>query len=280
MANNEQFYEKQLGIAYWYVTHKLLLKNILIAFLIVLDFCVIAFNVYLLVLNLSLNQKSYQANLVSLISTNPSYAISRQAILPKPIQVGQITTYPDMKNYDIVAEISNPNDKWLATFDYQFKIGQNLTEKRSGFIFPSEQKKVLDLAVESGNAASELIISNTQWQKEIDFATIYKEKFKFNVSDIKFIPGSELGIGQQGSVSRATFTVANDTAYSYKNVDFILWLEASGQITAVNLANSGEFLAGQTKQLESTFFQRLPRITSVEVVPEVNIFDEENFLKI
>jgi hypothetical protein len=279
MANNQQFYEKQLGFAYWYVTHKLLLKNILIAGLIVFDVCLIAFNLYILILNLGVNQKSYQQNLASLIMTNPNYAASRLSMLPQAIQVGQINSYANMDKNDIVAEIVNPNASWLATFDYQFKVGSGATESRRGFIFPGESKKIVALAVADGGAVSDLAILNVKWQKLLDFADVYKQKFNFDIKNIKYIPPGELGLGQAISVSRVTFDARNNTAYDFNNVNFVLLLNASGQIAAVNLANSGEFLSGKTMQLESTFFQRLPRITSVEILPEVNIFDPSVFLR-
>jgi len=279
MVNEDKYYEKQLGFSYWYVTHRILLKNILTAFLIVLDIVLIAFNLYLVILNLAILQKDYQLILTNFVSANPDYTILRQASLPPEIKVTGITTFQNDKGYDIIAEINNANPKWSATFDYQFQLGKNLSSLRKGFIMPGEKKKILDLAVTDGNLVSQIVFSNVKWEKQIDFAKLYQEKFKFDIRNIKYIPAQELGIGEKVPVSRVSFEIENLTAYNYKNINLIILLNSSGQLAAVNQIPTGTLLSGQTKSFDVNFFQRLPKIDSAEIIPDLNIFDTTIFLK-
>jgi hypothetical protein len=279
MADGDQIYEKQLSTAYWFVTHKLLLKNILIVILIVLNIGLISFDLYLVINNLVLGNKDYQALLTSLTNPNPDYVALRQFRLPMDLQSGNIKTLVNTKGFDILADLENPNSKWAATFDYQFQIGEALTPIKSGFIFPSEKKTIFNLAIDNGNLASQVILSNINWTKEIDFPALKDQKFKFDIGNVKFIPSAELGVGEKISVNRVTFDVTNQSAYNFANVNFILFLNSSSQIVAVNQISSGNFSSGKTLNLESTFFQKLPRIDSVQVVPDVNILNPDVFLK-
>jgi hypothetical protein len=279
MPQEDQLYEKRLSVAYWFVTHKFLLKNTLIIFLIVINIALFSFDLYSLINNLFIERKNYQAQVASLINANPDYTALRQFRLPAALQISNLRTLPNAKGFDILVDLNNPNTKWATTFDYQFKIGDKMTTIKRGFILPSESKTIFNLAVENGNLASELVLSNVVWNKEINFPALYKERFKFDISNIKFIPSSELGVGEKLSISRVQFDVANLSAYNYTNVNFNIFLNSANQVVALNQISSGNLLSGMTKSLEVTFFQRLPRVDGVKVVPEVNILDPRVFLK-
>jgi hypothetical protein len=279
MVNEDQFYEKQLGVAYWYVTHKFLLKNILIVVLLSLDILLVAYNIYILSYNLIIRQKDYQAALASFVNANDDYSLLRQFSLPPKIQTASLQTFPNTIGSDIVSEIVNTSPKWYATFDYQFQLGEKSTPNRKGFIFPGETKKLIDLAVADGNLASAVIIRNINWQKEIDFVKLYQEKFRFDIRNVQYIPSKELGLEQKIAVNRVIFEIENLTAYNYKNVNLLIFLNSGGQIIGVNQIPSGILSSGTTKVMEVNFFQPLPKIDSVDIFPEVNILDPAVFLK-
>ncbi len=279
MINEDKLYEKQLGFAYWYVTHKAMLKNILTVFLIVVIFILVAYNLYLLIFNLVIYQKNHQAVLNDFITANPNYAVLRQVSLPQPIQTSQIQVLSNKQGYDLMVEVANPNQDWWATFNYQFQVGQSLTDKRKGFILPGERKKMIDLGVEQGNLASQIVLTNLNWQKEINFVDLYSKRFQFDIANVQYVPARELGIGEEIPVSRVNFKVTNDSAYNYRDVNFFIFLMSGDRIVGVNKIVTRELLSGETKDLTVNFFQRLPKVTSAEIVPEVNILDETVFLK-
>ena len=278
MTNGQPISERKLALAYWYVTNKLLLKNILIAILIIFNVLFIAYLIYLLIFNLVIFQKDYQTILNNLLAINPDYQNLRVANLPQEIRVGQINIYPNNERYDIVAEISNSDPQWWASFDYQFQVSEDLTEKRNSFILPGETKKIVDLSVDNGDLASRLVLTNVNWQKEINYADLKKLRLKFDIQNVEYIPAKELGVGQELVISRVIFSIYNNTAFNYKNVSILILLKSGDAIVGVNQIGSGALKSGQTNNLESTFFQPLPRITSVEILPEVNILDENVYL--
>jgi len=278
MPEGDQIYEKQLTAAYWFVTHKLLLKNILIVILIVANIILISFNLYIVINNLVIGGPNYDKILTTLINPNPNFASLRENKLPSGLQVSNLKTLAGSKGFDIIVDVINPNSKWTATFDYQFSLGDKLTSNKKGFILPGEKKMIFDLGVENGNLANNVILTNIKWDKEINFLKLSQERLRFDISDSKFIPSAELGIGDKISVNRVTFNVANQSAYNFANVNFIVLLNVSNQVVAINQVSSGNFFSGQIKTLESTFFQKLPKIESVQIVPEVNILDPNVFL--
>lgn len=279
MLAEDQIYEKKLSISYWLVTHKILLKNILIVFLIFINVSLISFDLYLLIDNLVISNKNYQAELNSLINPNSDYAAFRQIKQPSALQTGNIRTLANAGNFDILADVKNSNNSWGATFSYQFKIGDKLTDLREEFILPGQSKTIFNMSVAGGNAVSDIIISNVKWTKALDFQSFSAQRINFNISNIKFIPSSQLGVGEKISINRATFDVLNSSAYNYANVNFVVYLIANGAVAAVGQVSSGAFSSGKTLNLELNFFQRLPNIDSVQVVPAVNILNPDVFLK-
>jgi len=276
---NGQFSEQKLGAAYWFVTNKLLIKNIIAIFLIIIVILIIAYNLYLLIFNLALFRNDYMGILASYTSNTVDNSQLRQTILPQPIQVGQIETFVNRQNHDIVIDITNPNSSWWATFDYQIRLAQELTEKKSGYVLPGEIKTIVALSVEDGERASQLVLSNINWTKEINFAEIKSDRYIFDIQNINFIPATELGLGEEVPISRLQFTVVNESAYNYRNVNFITYLKSGSNIAAINQIISGSLLSGQSKDLEITFFQNLPNVSSAEIIPEVNFLDDNSFLQ-
>ncbi|MCX6743891.1 MAG: hypothetical protein NT116_06720 [Candidatus Parcubacteria bacterium] len=278
MANNLS--ERQLGLAYWYVTHKLLLRDILIVFMIIVIVFFVSLNLYLLIINLGISRNSYQQLLTSLVTTRQDFISYKQAALPKPIQINQLANYPSSKGFDIVASAVNPNKTWYATFDYQFQIGDKFSIKRSGFILPAENKYLVALAVDNGNQANQLVFSNIKWMKEINYPNIYQEKYNLEIKDATYIPPQQLGVGDKVQISRVTFTALNKSAYNYRDISFLIFVKAGDQIVGVNQITSGPIYSNQTRVLGANFFQLLPVITGVSVIPEINILNNNSFIKI
>jgi hypothetical protein len=279
MNGQDNLSNKQLGFAYWYIKNKFLLRSVLIATLLVSIFLMISYFVYLLIFNFSIFEKDYQEIISMFVRPNSDSQTQRQLGLPQSIQPEQLKSYNNINGFDIVAQITNASKDWWSTFDYQFQIGAELTEKRKGVIFPNERKNLFNFAVPNGDLASQLVFSNIKWYKEINFNEILKDKYNFEFINVNFIHSRELGVEKELPVSRLTFSAINKTAYNYRDVTMYVFLNAGGQIVAVNQIVAAEFLSGETKDLEVTFFQKLPKIDSVEIVADINFLDESVFIK-
>jgi hypothetical protein len=276
---DENFYNKQLGISYWYVTRKPMIKKIISIIFIVLIIIFLAFNLYLLIFNLGIYGRAYKAFLNSLATVPQEYINLRQNKLPQALKVNQIVTLANAENYDIMADISNPNEKWYATFDYQFQINDSQTPAKAGFILPGKNIKLIDLQIENGNQVSNLVFSDLKWYKEINFSALEAEKLNIETKNISFITAAELGVGDKVQISRVKFDAVNNSPFNYADVNFQIYLLSGGQIVAVNQIHSGILNSSQTKTYEVNFFQTLGKITEVSIVPEINILDPNAFSK-
>lgn len=277
---SEKSYNRQIGAAYWFVTHKEMLKTISSVFLITVGVIILAINVYLLIFNLGFYGSAYKGYLNSFSAFSADYINFRQYRLPQPLGVNQIFTLPNSNKYDIIAEISNPSPYWYATFKYRFQLGgDELTDARPGYILPGQSKRLVDLNVESGNSVSDLIFSDLKWIKEINYLALAKEKFDVEVKNIVLITPSQLGLGDKVQISRVTFDVANNSPFNYANVSLQIYLSSGGQIQAANQIYSGALKTGETKSYQVNFFQPLPKITDISIIPEINILDPDSFLK-
>lgn len=276
----ETLSNRQLSFGYWYVTHKLLLQRLVTIILLVIDFALIGYLLFLLALNLGIRQQAHDALIGSLL-TNGGFAsvgAARDAQLPQNIRVVGIETIPSGTRADIIATVTNPNARWGASFSYSFSLANGATSPRTGFIFPGETKRLYDLNVEGGVTAGALNISNITWIRENNFAELYAARIQFSFSDITFTPAQELEIGATIPISRASFTVTNTSAFNYREPNFTVLLYSGDTLAGISLVTAERLLSGERVSFSTTWFTRLPRITSVQVIPEINILDQGVYL--
>ncbi len=278
----DELTNQQLGFGYWYVTHKLALKRILTVSLIVIDVALVAYVLFLLILNLGIRQPQHDAAIATLLTDGgfASIGAARDTQLPRNIQISGIETLASGAFADIIATLVNPNQKWGATFTYSFALASGTTRARTGFVFPGETKRIYDLNVENGTTVTSVNLSNVTWMRENNFAALYAARISpLAFSDIQYIPAQELQVSDKVPVSRVRFTVGNNTAYNYRDPGFTVILLSGTSIAGISSIFTDQLLSGERKTLEVTWFTRLPRVTTVQVIPEINILDPNVYLK-
>jgi len=296
MVNYEDLTEKELKFGYWFITHKLLLRKILIIFLIVLSVGLFTYAIYGLVLELVVYGQSFDLALKSLPQNLVNLSGYRAKAQAKNLQISSITVIAGAgERYDMVAKVKNPNPQWtVESFEYQFITGIDeidLTNDKSApnpervkktFILPGEEKYLVDLAIKSKKRISQvrLDITNIRWRRIPDFASIQREKYRFEISEVNFIPASSAEISGKLPISQVTFKVANKSAYSFWNVGFYIILFKGSAISGANYITIDQFLSGETRPVSVNWFETLPNITQVQVVPEVNILDKSVYMEI
>ncbi|MCX6740755.1 MAG: hypothetical protein NTZ49_06040 [Candidatus Parcubacteria bacterium] len=277
--SDDKLYEKKLDIAYFLASNKLLFKNIFLVFLMVVVFIEVAFCLYLLIYNFGILGKSYKQMLKDLVLITQENVNSRQARLPFPIKVNKIETLTNNTNFDIIAEITNPNTVWYVTFDYQFEVGEKLTAKRPGFILPNKTVKLFDLQIEGGDQVRNIVFSDIKWYKEINYEKIEQEKYKLEIIDPVLVPLNEADPASKGTVKRIRFGAINKSPFNYANVLFQLYLYSGEQLVAVNQIASGTLYVNQQKNFEVNFFQQIPSVSAISIVPVFNLLDSQSFIK-
>ncbi len=173
--------------------------------------------------------------------------------------------------YDFLSQASNPNGDWLAVFDYCFSADQKSCSSRSGFVFPGQKRHLLGLGQEDSNA--DLNIFNLRWERIANFSKNYQEQFDFQTADEEFIPGR-----QPGDPNQLAFQLTNNSGFSYWEVGIQVFLFSGGEIVSVNSITLEELKAGQSQPVRLYWHNQLPRIDGFEIIPVVNIFNQNNIM--
>lgn len=257
----------------WMILHKIALKKFLIYFLILLSLLFWGYGMYGLVDWLFITGPAERSAIARLHENlvNPE-AIPR----PRSLEIKGITLISGTR-YDAFAVIKNPNSKWFATFDYRFLIAGEETTTRQGFILPGEEKFIFDLGlqVKGKPTRATLELKNLHWKRiqsrEIPDYDAYRDaRLAFGISDVSYTPTLQVA-GK--AISRATFTVRNNSAFNYFEVPFVVILHRGGVIAGIGLATAQNLNSGEERKMDATWFDTLSGITKVEVRPELNILD-------
>lgn len=276
--------EKQLKFATWYVEHKMLLKKILIGFLIALSVVFWGYGLYGLINYYFIEAPRFSRTLREL-SRSVDYSVIRARLEPKSLELGTVSIISAGKDeYDLVVKIFNSNPVWRVEFSYNFIVdGKDLPSKK-GFVLPGEEKFLLDLGVESKikPRQANLEISDLAWRRidahEIqNYASFRDERLNFVFEEVKFLPAV---IRDKIATSRVSFNVRNATAYSYWDVGFYIFLYRGTSLAGVNYITLEEFVSGQTRPVEVSWFEPLASVTQVKIIPEVNIFDPRVYMPV
>ena len=181
--------------------------------------------------------------------------------------------------YDLSAKIKNPNQNYgSGQIDYQFELydsNNQLIAKYSDttFILPNQTKYLLKIKAESNLMVGEakLSFSQVEWQKPNDYQS---PSLVVQQKEYRLLNEQDLGFAQV----RALLT--NKSNFDFDKVDIdILLFDQDHQLLAINTNEIRTLLAGQERDFVTTWFNPIKgQVAFIEVEPETNIFDPDNFL--
>lgn len=260
--------DRQLKWSYWYVTHKLAIRKWVAVFLVVLAVGFWFFNIW---------QAAEYIN-----DYNQRLAIVNRLLYSGDDNLGRIeSTGPQALNfsgldvikadngrYDALIRVVNPNRDWGAKFDYRFV---DSSEKLSGFVLPGGDKFLMGLGLTQ--APGEIKIENLRWIKVADFDKYNAVNKQIAISEEDLVAGTS-----PADPNKVTFTATNNSAYSYWQAGFQVFLYSGQQLVSFNYFSVDKLLSGETRKIDLNWNSRLPRINNIEVVADVNLLDQENII--
>lgn len=277
-VSSKQKTNGQLSFGYWWVSNRLLIKKILLWLFIAFDAFLIGLSVYFIV-SFSLEKP------LTWVFTPIRYAQPPQAL--EVLETKVLST--GINRYDLIARVKNPNAAIaVASFDYRFKSGTFVGEFRRSFILPNEEKFLVELGVESQtapNLAEIEIAANIRWLRlgkilpPGGYDDFRENHLNFEIKDKVFTSAAELKVSEKIPINKSSFTITNQTAYSYYEVGLFIGLYNYEKLVAINYLKFNNFLAGESRQVDLNWLQNLPRVSEIKVEPEVNIFDEEAYIR-
>lgn len=184
--------------------------------------------------------------------------------------------------YDFYAEVENPNARWYATFTYQFTSSQGDTEWYEGSVMPLERRPVFVIRepFSTRPSGAQLELDNVVWHRvdagEVQDIDLWlQERNAFDVQDASYTFDLELD-GEE--IPRTSFSITNNTPFSYWDPQFVLLIERAGRVAGLNVVTLSNFASGETREVDVNWFGAVPSSGTVRVVPNINYFDSSVYM--
>jgi len=271
-----------LKISYWYVTNKVLLRRIYIGILAGIAGLIWLFVLWNLLDYFVISWGKHQRMMQELVNNRVYSQEWIDANMPRPIEVGTARVFTSGDDYDFLARISSGSPKYWADYDYNFTYSGGETADGEGFVLPISEKWVSKLSSESDSRPSspKLVISNVRWHR-IDPAEIpnYEEwrdeRLKLEISDIEYTTEALDG----ATVAKTKFNVRNNSAFGYYEVGFHVIPYRGSTPIGANYVVINSLRSGDEREVEVSWFDTLPQVSKIEVELEINLFDEQNYIR-
>jgi len=187
--------------------------------------------------------------------------------------------------YDFIAYLKNPNDRFIAYFDYCFISNEIEITCSDNFILPGEEKYLTSLnqVVNNNTSLINLEIKNVSWRRidnrEIPNWNIFlKERVNFTIDNIKIITSNGTSPSKDGQ-NYLEFSITNQSAYAYYEAPLNIVFYKDSQVVGVNRYIVNKFLSGETRNIRLSWKSSLIGVTRTEITPEIDILNEDVYLK-
>lgn len=275
-----EFGSKELKWSLWYVKNSVLLYKILVGILICLSVLLWGFSIwkwasYALGLQ---NNKFVEAGLSSFVN----YTGIHEVYGAQPLQIISTAMYASRENKnDAVAEIINPNTRFIVSFDYYFLINGEKTSVQRTFLLPGESRPVASLGIENSQSGSPVIVlENMNWtrvsaHKIVNVKEWQDYRLNLSVSDFIFLKS----LAQEGSNSDAVqFKLTNNSPYSFVEPDFYVALLQNGSMVGILPLHLDTIKSQETKNIDLRSLMPGLSVTEIAVYPIINIYDESIYI--
>lgn len=279
LLEEEKESKKQYRFSLWWVEHRATLKKAGLVLLIIFDGVLGLFVLWSLLDSFALSYgKEQSAVAQSVVLNQEDLHAYTNARVAEPLIISNDRFF-DIGNrrYDVYAQIENNNSDWWAEFSYQFVYDGGKTNIQKGFILPGEKKPVAELAMELDAPPTnvQLQFQDVDWHRVNhhdvgDYAKWFKDRMDLKVQNPTLIQNTT---GDPSSLVKTTFTVRNDSAFSYYQPIFYLLLKRGSSVTGVNRVTLQSLDSGASQDVTVNWFGTVPSVSQVEVIPEINIFD-------
>jgi hypothetical protein len=263
--------DKQLKFSYWYITHKLSLRKAWKIILAVVAGLVWLYVIWQLVVFV-ITYQSIQQSVQAMLFTSDASLSAIEQIAPRQLAVSEMTVMNAGDKYDYLVQASNPNDNWLTQFKYRFTTPSSTeNDFRNGFVLPGESKYLMDLSKASPQANLEM--KDLSLLKVENFAFTKNKMMQFVVDNMDIAKPSK-----STDPTKVSFTIKNDSAYSYWEVDLQVLLMSGGSISGINHIVLNSFKSGENRKVEIFWNNPIANADSVNIIPNLNILDSDNLM--
>ena len=272
---------RELNFGLWYRRQTKLLFLLLVWFLVVAAAVLWSYSLYYLTNYLLTGVRENQKYLEQL--SQPVDVVHYDYDSKLLIGQAQVIALKD-GYYDLSGTLTNNNDNAWGTFSFYFVIDGKRQEGGQGFILPNETKMVAALNQQIPGTATQatMALEGFTWHRLDAHKIPNWDDFKashldFAVYDKIFTPADQTGLTQNLEINNLSFSITNKTPFNYKQAPFLAILYNGDKIVGVNRYVGLNFVPQSQLKASLSVVGHLPPITSIDVVPDVNLFDEGNY---
>ncbi|MFA5184583.1 MAG: hypothetical protein WC456_03615 [Patescibacteria group bacterium] len=202
------------------------------------------------------------------------------------LEIAPLEIFSHDEQVDLAVKLRNQNDKFMATFKYCFTLAGEDLACGEGFILPASEKYIFALGQRLSGSQSEAAFAITDifWRRinahQIpDWNAYLASRLDFSVSELSFSAGAMNSLSDKINLNSLSFSIQNQTAYSYYEVPLNILLYSGAELVGVNRYILQDFLAGAERQIKMVWPDNLGGVNRTEIVPDLNIIDEAAYLK-
>ena len=181
---------------------------------------------------------------------------------------------------DVLVPVENRNPNFWAELRYHVSVGGVAQPTRTAFVLPGQSKYLAELGASSESGSGvEMSVERRIWHHADTVAGLSQQAFADTRLDIHadnavYAPPDPLATSPSSS---ASFTLVNGTAFGYYDVGVLVLLERGDAIVGANRVTVDRLLPEERKPMQIYWYQSLPQVTKVEVVPDINIYDPDAY---
>jgi hypothetical protein len=286
LLQEEKEFKRFYKFSLWWVEHQAFLRRLAYGLFVMADAILFLFVLWTMFDSFAVSFGDDEMEVAKIVAYGQSdlhgYTTANRA---DPIVPEQVLVFGIGDNrYDFFAELSNPNSDWWVEFTYAFAFDAGSTASTEGFLLPGQTKPVISLATTSQTFVrnAQLELTNVRWHRinhhEIyDYSIWQEDRMRLVITDATFT--KETGF-EKDVFGRTTFTVYNNTAYSYFDPQFLVLLKRGSAVVGVSRATVASLGVGERREISLNWFGILPSATSVEVIPDIHLFDPDVYQRL
>lgn len=272
---------RKLSIGLWLVTHRLVLKRLLVVALAATCLTFYGITAWV-VYDLSTSQAAYRQMMQTLSADLIDYPTLRRLMAPQPLQFTPPVALPaGGELVDLAVRVTNPNAKYMVgsiVIEFLDGAGQVVGSVTS-YVYPGESKHLFHFGVPLPSGSLQVRLVNVGWSRvqPAEFAQLRAERLQLAITDVVHQRAEELGGVSRLVSGRTTFTVTNNSIYGVWDLGLYVLLMNGDQVAAASFTRIRQLAPQGRQEMVVSWPQVLPITTSVSIVPEINVTDPGAF---
>jgi len=269
---------KKLKLAFWITSHRLQLRKMFVIFLVLLSAYFYLYIFVKLILLFGIQAQPHVNAMSQLTRNYLNYSVLNESFKAQELQFSGVEVLlgaQGKKNLAVL--VKNPNKNFYAEMvDYEFYSGEEVIAVGSTYVYPDSEKYIVALGQESALARDiRLAITAIKWTRtspEFFIKTAESRRLVASGERVRNIANT--------SYTNSSFTLTNQSIFSYWNVDTYVYLFNGSKLVSVGYTNIEKLGPLERREVEYNFLIPFSGTPRIEVVADINVLDSDNYMEL